>query len=302
MTQTTRADGTTVDERPPPKRQAPQGTVLFDAPGPKAQARFRLYSVLSLLLLLGVVGLFLWQMQRTGQFAYEKWEYFLTPAYLETLLVDGVLNTVRAAVIAILAALALGLVFGVAKLSDHGVIRWPAWLWVEFFRAVPLLLLIIYIYFSFGTKATLGIGTFWSLVAGLALYNGAVLAEIVRAGILALPKGQSEAAYAVGMTKGQVTRLVLLPQAIKIMLPAMISQFVVCLKDTSLGYAIGAIGLTVVAQSIWLEGRNQVQTVIVMAALYILLAMAVTWVANWAQRRYVGEGKVGAQAAAEEIV
>ncbi len=291
-----------VEAKPPPGKKAPAGTVLFEAPGPRTIARYRIYTAVSAVLLLGGVGLFLWQMQKTGQFAAEKWEYFVTPEYVQTILVDGVWQTVRAAVIAILAALALGLVFGVGKLSDHAFIRWPAWLWVEFFRAVPLLLLIIYIYFSFGTEGTFGIGSYWALVVGLALYNGAVLAEIVRAGIQALPRGQSEAAYAIGMSKGQVTRIVLLPQAIKIMLPAMISQFVVCLKDTSLGYAILAPGITYVLSQIGEEGRNQVQATLVMAALYITLNLIVTWIAHWAQRKYVGEGKVGAQTAADEVV
>jgi glutamate transport system permease protein len=292
----THADNTTVDERPPPKRKAPAGTVLYEAPGPRTLARYRLYNLVAIVLVLGVVGLFLWQMQRTGEFAYEKWEFVVTPSYIEVIFLEGVWPTVRAAVIAILAALALGLVFGVGKLSDSAFIRWPAWLWVEFFRAVPLLLLILYIYFAYGVGD--GIGPYWSLVLGLALYNGAVLAEIVRAGIQALPAGQSEAAYAIGMTKGQVTRLVQLPQAIKIMLPAMISQFVVCLKDTSLGYAIGALSLTYIMGQIALDpgaGRPVVQAAFVMAALYIVLNQIVTWIAEWAQRRYVGEGKVGAQ-------
>jgi glutamate transport system permease protein len=284
-----------VKAKPPPKRKAPASTVLYEAPGPRTRARYRTYAIVSGLLLAAIVGLFVWQMQRTGQFAYAKWEYFVTPSYLQVIVVDGIYQTVRAAAIAIVAALALGLVFGVGKLSDRAFIRWPAWLWVEFFRAVPLLLLIIYIYFAYGTGD--GIGAYWSLVIGLMLYNGAVLAEIVRAGIQALPSGQAEAAYAIGMSKGQVTRIVLLPQAIKIMLPAMISQFVVCLKDTSLGYAIGAIGLTIVFKQLWTEGRNQVQAVIVLALIYIVLNMIVTWLAGVAQRRFTGEGKVGAEAA-----
>ena len=299
MSDLTRADNTTVDERPPPKRTAPQGTVLYEAPGPRTSARYRRYNLVAIVLVLGVLAVFLWQMQRTGQFAYEKWDFAVTPMYIEALIFEGIVPTLQAAVIAILAALALGLLFGVGKLSHRGFIRWPAWLWVEFFRAVPLLLLIIYIYYAYGTGD--GIGPYWSLVLGLALYNGAVLAEIVRAGIQALPAGQSEAAYAVGMTRGQVTRLVLLPQAIKIMLPAMISQFVVCLKDTSLGYAIGAASLTYIMGQIQLDpsaARPVVQAAIVMAALYIILNQIVTWIAEWAQRRYVGEGKVGADAEA----
>ncbi len=267
-----------------------QATVLYDAPGPKALARYRIYSVISALVLLGVVALFFKAMNDSGELTYDQWEYFVTPKYLESILVDGVWNTVKAAVIAIIAALALGLVLGVGKLSNRAWIRWPAWLWVEFFRAVPLLLLIIYIAYSISYGG--GVSTLWALVLGLALYNGAVLAEIIRAGIESVPRGQSEAAYAIGLTGGQVMRIVLLPQAIKTMLPAMISQFVVCLKDTSLGYAIGALGISYVLGQIGDEGRVQVQATIVMAALYIVLNLIVTAVAHWAQRRYVGEAKV----------
>jgi glutamate transport system permease protein len=277
-----------------------EATVLYDAPGPKAIRRYRIYTVITAVVLLGLLALFVRQMQSTGQFAYEKWEYFVTPKYLQTILVDGILNTVKAAAVAILLALAIGMVFGTAKLSENPWVRWPAWVFVEFFRAVPLLLLIIFIYFGYFSGKDYG-SPIYALIIGLALYNGAVLAEIVRAGVLALPRGQSEAAYAIGMTRGQVTRIVLLPQAVKIMIPAMISQFVVCLKDTSLGYAINALGITFVFKLIWGEGRNQVQAIIVMSAIYILLNLGVTAIATWAQRRYVGEGR-GAATAADEAV
>ncbi len=267
-------------------------SVLFDAPGPRTRARHRLYSVLTALVIVGLLGLFVRQMSNAGAWEYEKWEYFLTPVYLQTIIVDGLLNTLKAAVVAIAAALAIGLVFGVGKLSDHAYLRWPAWAFVEFFRAVPLLLLIIFLYYMLSAGPG-GLNEVWTLALGLALYNGAVLAEIVRAGINSVPSGQSEAAYAIGMRKAQVTNIVLLPQAIKIMLPAMISQFVVCLKDTSLGYAIGAIGLTTVFESIWLEGRNQVQAVIVLASFYILLCVGVSAIATWLQKRYIGEDRGG---------
>ncbi len=261
-------------------------SILFDAPGPKALARYRTYSVVSAVALLALVGVFVWQMQRTGQFAYAKWEYFVTPKYLQAILVDGVFATVRMAVFAILGALVIGLAFGVGKLSDHGWVRWPCWAFVEFFRAVPLLLLIIYIYYAVGTGGR--IGPFWSVILGLALYNGAVLAEVFRAGINAVPYGQSEAAYAIGMRKTQVMSIVMLPQAVKIMLPAIISQFVVALKDTSLGYAIVAPGLTVVFKQLWGEGRNEVQAVMVLAALYIALNLILSALATMVQRRVVG--------------
>ena len=193
------------------------------------------------------------------------------------------------AFVSILLAVTFGVLFGVGKMSDHKLVRWPCWLVVEFFRAVPLLLLIVFIYLSYGVGD--GFGSYWSVVIGLTLYNGSVLAEVLRAGVNAVPRGQGEAAYAIGMRKRQVMTIVLLPQAVKIMLPAIISQCVVALKDTSLGYYILAPGLTFVGKSIYGEFRNQFQTIIVMAALYILVNLVLTWVATWAQRRFVGEKK-----------
>jgi glutamate transport system permease protein len=264
-------------------------SVLFDNPGPRTRARHRIYSVVASLLLVGALAAIAWRMYDYGQLEYRLWEPFVTPVYVETLLVDGLLQTLQMAVVSIIFAVIFGLVFGMAKLSDHAAVRWPAWLVVEFFRAVPLLLLIIFIFYSYGIGD--GFGPYWAVVIGLTLYNGSVLAEIFRAGINAVPHGQAEAAYAIGMRKTQVVSVVLLPQAVKIMLPAIISQMVVALKDTSLGYYIVAPGLTFVGKQIYTEFGNQLQTVIVVAALYILANLVLTWIATWVQRRFVGEKK-----------
>ena len=265
-------------------------SVLFDTPGPRTKARHRLYSVLASLFLLGLLGLAVRRMYVTGQFEYELWEPFVTPVYIEAILVDGLLKTLQMAFTAVTFAVVFGLVFGTGKLSDRAYIRWPCWAVVEFFRAVPLLLLIIFIFFTYGTGD--GFGSYWSVVIGLTLYNGAVLAEVFRAGINAVPSGQAEAAYAIGMRKTQVMNVILLPQAVKIMLPAIISQCVVALKDTSLGYAVLAPGLTAVAKQVYTQFDNQFQTVIVVAALYILSNLVLTWVATWIQKRFVGEKNV----------
>ncbi|QBX56044.1 amino acid ABC transporter permease [Nocardioides seonyuensis] len=266
------------------------GNVLFDAPGPRTIARHRIYSVAAWVVLVLAILLVVKRMNDEGELVYDKWEPFLTPDYIRVLLVDGLWQTVQAAVFAILGAVVFGLVFGIGKLSEHAWLRWPSWAVVEFFRAVPLLLLIIFIFFTYGTGD--GIGSFWSLVLGLLLYNGSVLAEVFRAGINAVPKGQAEAAYAIGMRKSQVMVTVLLPQAVKIMLPAIISQMVVALKDTSLGYAILAPGLTRIGKSIYGEFGNQFQTVIVVASLYIAVNLLLTWLATWVQKRFVGEKKM----------
>ena len=266
------------------------GSVLFDAPGPRTIARHRLYTALTAVAVVaGAIGLILF-LDAKGQLAYSKWEQFVTPKYVRALLVDGLLKTLQMAFSSIIGAVLFGVVFGIGKLSDHRPVRWACALVVEFFRAVPVLLLMIFIFYTWGIGD--GFGPYWSVVLALTLYNGAVLAEVFRAGVLAVPKGQAEAAYAIGMRKTQVMTLILLPQAVKIMLPAIISQCVVALKDTSLGYYIVAPGLTYIGKAMWGEfPGTHLQTAVVLAFLYVSVNLALTVVATWVQKKFVGEHK-----------
>ena len=265
--------------------------VLFDAPGPRTVARHRLYTVVAAIALAGLLVFVVLRLNAEGQFEYDKWEVFITPRYVEVILVDGVLKTLQMAVSAIIGAVVFGLIFGIGKLSDRRWVSIPSALVVEFFRAVPVLLLMVLVFFSYGITRG-DSGAYWSVVVALTVYNGAVLAEVFRAGINAVPKGQAEAAYAIGLRKGQVTSLILLPQAVKIMLPAIISQCVVALKDTSLGYAVAAPGLTAVTRLIFLQFNNQLPTIMVTAALYVTICLALTALATWVQKKYVGEKTV----------
>lgn len=272
-------------------------SVLFDAPGPRTRARHRAYSAIATVVIVAMLGYFVYRLNEYNQLEYGLWEYFVTPKYLEVI-AEALLDTLSMAFFAIIFAVVLGLLLGVGKLSDHAWVRWPAWLVVEFFRAVPVLLLMVFLF----TWLALGDGPlseFWCVVLALTLYNGSVLAEVFRAGINAVPKGQAEAAYAIGMRKTQVMVNVLLPQAVKMMLPALVSQMVVALKDTSLGYYITAPGLTYAYKQVSLEGRNPVQTAIVIATVYIVVNLLLTWLATWLQRKLVGEKKMisGAEAA-----
>ncbi|KRE97380.1 hypothetical protein ASG76_01255 [Nocardioides sp. Soil774] len=263
-------------------------SVLFDAPGPKTVARHRAYTVVSVVALAALVAFAVWKLYDRSQLEYALWEPYVTPKYIQYVLVDGLLETLKMAFFSIIFAVVIGLFLGIGKLSDRAWIRWPAWLVVEFFRAAPVLLLMVFAFYL------LAIGNgplspFWCVVIALTLYNGSVLAEVFRAGINAVPTGQSEAAYAIGMRKSQVMTSVLLPQGVKIMLPSIISQMVVALKDTSLGYYILAPGLTAVGKPIYLEFRNQVPTAIVITALYVIVNLILTWIATRVQKRLVGE-------------
>ena len=269
------------------------GSVLFDAPGPRAVARQRIFTAVAAVLLIAFLAYAGVRLEQNGQFEYAKWEPFVSPVYIEALLVDGVVETLKMAFSAILLAVGFGVVFGVGKLSEHGWMRWPSWALVEFWRAVPVLLGMIFIWYALGIEKESS--RYWSVVLALMLYNGAVLAEVFRAGINAVPRGQVEAAYAVGMRKTQVMLTIQLPQAVKIMLPALISQCVVALKDTALGYAVLAPGLTQVGRFIYANpdnDQNQIPTVFVIALIYIVLNLILTAIATWVQRKFVGEKKV----------
>lgn len=254
--------------------------VLYDHPGPLARRRARIGTAAGGALLAVLAGLLLWRLADRGQFDGEKWETFLDPDTWNGIRV-GLTNTLKAALVAIVLAVALGVLLAAGRLSDRALVRAPAVTVIEFFRAIPLLMLIFFFFLAFPNS----LGSYGALVAGLMLYNGAVLAEIFRAGIFAVPKGQGEAAFSLGLRKSQVMRLVLVPQAVRTMLPAIVSQCVVVLKDTSLGFIVVYPELLQVAKQIYVGEFNIIPTVMVVAPIYIGMNMALSWAAHWLERR-----------------
>ncbi|MEC3974003.1 amino acid ABC transporter permease [Amycolatopsis sp. H20-H5] len=260
--------------------------VLFDVPGPKARVRHRMLAVLGVLIILAVLAFIVYRFYDSGQFAAKKWEWLQYKQVQEDL-VSAIVATLEAFALGAVLALIFGSVFAAGRLSDHKWIRGIAVTIVEFFRAIPLLVLMSVFYYGLpiiGVKTTPLI----AVVLGLTLYNGSVLAEIFRAGVQALPKGQSEAAYALGMRKTRVMFSVLLPQAIRSMLPTIISQLVVLLKDTALGFLITYQELLYYARFIGSQGefgRPIVPTTILVAAIYIIMCLLLTALATYLEKR-----------------
>ncbi|MEU4525788.1 amino acid ABC transporter permease [Amycolatopsis sp. NPDC024027] len=279
--------------------------VLFDVPGPKARLRYRTYAVVGTLVVLAFLGYIGWRFYDSGQFTARKWEW-LQYAQVQRDLGNAVLSTLQAFAAAAVLALIFGAIFAAGRLSDHAWIRGIAGFVVEFFRAIPALILMFVFYFGL---PTVGVPTspFLGVVLGLTLYNGSVLAEVFRAGIQSLPKGQSEAAYALGMRKTQVMFLVLLPQAVRAMLPTIISQLVVLLKDTALGFIITYQELLYYARYIGSQGtfgRPIVPSTIVATAIYVVMCLLLTALATYLERRNRRNKKVVAAppAATENLV
>ena len=227
-----------------------------------------------------------------GQWAAALWKPFTDAGTWTDYILPGLLHTLEAAAVAALLSMAFGILFAVGRLSDHWWLRIPAGVVVEFFRAVPLLLLMFFIFFGVPFLTQQPMSIFWAVVGGLTLYNGSVLAEAFRAGIRSVPTGQSEAAYGIGMRKTQVMTHVLIPQAARAMLPVIVSQLVVLVKDTALGYIISFEELLQLGvNNLSANYGNVVQAAIVAAVIYITVNTALTLFAGWLSRRTRRSGR-----------
>ncbi|MFH8473828.1 amino acid ABC transporter permease [Streptomyces sp. NPDC018000] len=264
-------------------------SVLYDAQGPRAKRRNILYTVLFVLCAAAVVWWVYDGLASKQQLDWIKWKPFFTSSQpWETYIWPGLQNTLKAAFFALIIALPLGALFGIGRLSDHRWVRMPAGIVVELFRAIPVLILMITanaVYAEYTTIDT-DVRPLYAVVTGLVLYNFSVLAEIVRAGIESLPKGQAEAAKALGMRKSQIMMSVLLPQAVTAMLPAIVSQLVVIVKDTALGGAMMTFPelLASIRPMSANYGANTIACFTIVALIFLLLNFALTSFASWLER------------------
>lgn len=262
-------------------------SVLFDTPGPRARIRNRVITAVTVLLVALAVWAVYSGLQGKGQLTAAKWEPFLTANLWKTYVLPGVQGTLTAAAVSIVLALVLGFVLGVGRLSHQTAVRWTCSVVVEFFRAVPVLIMMIFAYFLYATydvfpSKHLALA---GVITGLTLYNGAVIAEIVRAGVQALPRGQAEAAEALGLRWGQIMRSILLPQAITSMLPVLVSQMVVVLKDTAIGYQITYVEMVRQGTNVGSAYGNYLPALIVIAILMICVNFGLGAVATWLEGR-----------------
>jgi glutamate transport system permease protein len=269
------------------------GPTLGDDLGPRGRRIVTVASVVAGVLLLAVLAVGLRRFADNGQLDGERWAP-LTEWAVWRFLLGGLVNTVKAAVVAMALSLVIGLLMCLGRLARNGPVRWLAGAYVELFRGFPLLLLILFSVFGLRSQG-FDISTYTGLVLALALYNSAVLAEIFRAGVLSLDRGQGEAASALGLGYWQSMGLVILPQALRRMVPAIVSQVVVLLKDTSLGFFVQYEELLRRGQTSGQFDQNLLQALIAVAGLYIAVNMVLSQIARRLevrQRRRYGAGGV----------
>ena len=260
-------------------------SVLFDAPGPKARRNVLIVNVVALLGVAVVAWLVFGKLGERGQLEPSRWINAVNGNAWSNYYLPGLQFTLQSAAIAVVTSVVFGLVFGFLRLAPFKAIRAVSGLVVEFLRAVPVLLMMVFFYQVFAMLGRAGVipsadGPYFAVIVGLTLYNGAVIAELVRSGVKSLPKGQREAAAAIGMTPNQSLRLVEVPQALVAMLPSLLSQFVVILKDSALGYLIGFYELLQYSRQLGSGMGNILQTLVVAAVVFIVINFLLTWVAT----------------------
>ncbi|MDQ0633210.1 glutamate transport system permease protein [Arthrobacter pascens] len=255
-------------------------SVLYDVPGPKARRVSLIGSIVGTVLILGLLAWIVMTFAQQGILEGRRWAIF-TRADVWMLLGNGIGATLSAAAVAAVIAFPLGLLLCLLRISDLPAIRIPTRIVLEFLRGMPVVLMMLFILLVFGTNQ------FIAVVAGLVLYNAAVFAEIIRAGIQSLPKGQREAGLTVGLTSFQSRMIIELPQAVRRMMPSLVAQLVVLLKDTSLGYivAYGELLRAVQVMADFLGTQFLFPIFFVAAAIYIAINLCVSRIAVWIERR-----------------
>lgn len=257
--------------------------VLFDAPGPRARRRIRIVTAVSLLLFAALVALALRQFSLNGQLAADRWQPF-TDKYNLRFLWEGLQGTLKATAVSALLAFPAGALLALLRLSRSRLVRYVAVGYIELFRSVPLLLL-IYVFLLLLPTYGVNLPIFWKLVVPITMVNAAVLAEIFRAGVRGLDRGQSEAASAIGLTYWQSMRLVVLPQAVRLVLPTLLAQLVSLLKDSTLGYIVSYPELMKQANNLTVFTHLLIQTYLAVAVIYVIINFALSQLATMLDRR-----------------
>ncbi len=275
---------------------------IGDALGPRGRRTTRIVTAVSAAVIVGLVAVALSRLADKGQLDAARWRPFTEWGVIRFFLL-GVRATVEVALVSMAGAMVIGALLALARLARAPVVRALALAYTEFFRGVPLILLVFFCALGlprYGVRLSL----FWYLAMGLIIYNGAVLGEIFRAGILSLDRGQTEAAHSLGMGYWQAMLLVVIPQAARRMVPAIVSQLVTLLKDTSLGAAIAYFELLRRARVNGEFFQNPLQSLVVAAVLYIAVNFTLSRVARRLevrQRRRYKAGTIAVAGGGEDL-
>jgi glutamate transport system permease protein len=264
--------------------------VLFDLPGPRGRRRIMIATVVSVLVILALLALAIRQFGVNGQLAADKWKMFTEWPY-QRFLLHGLGQTIKASAVCTVLALPLGALVALGRLARTPLLRWPATVFTEIFRSVPALLL-VYIFLLGLPRAGLTLPVFWQLVVPIVISGTATVAELFRAGVLSMDRGQFEAAYSVGLGYWTTMRLVILPQVVRRMVPVLVTQAIALVKDTTLGYVVSYSELLNQGRTLAQYTQALVQTYLVVAVIYVVLNGLLSRLAATLEQRQRRRGTV----------
>ncbi len=256
---------------------------LYEAPGPRTRRLTIIGTTISLVLVSIGLVLVVRQFYVTGQLDARYWAFFAESSTWIYLL-NGLVGTLKVAVVAAAISIVLGMLLMLARTSGIRPLALVARIITDFFRGVPSLLLIYFFYLSLP-----GIGVrlppFWMITLPVALAASGVLAEVFRAGVNAVPKGQTEAALSIGLTPHRTMMKIVLPQALRIVVPSLISQLVVVVKDTTVAYVVSYPDFMQNARVLISNNDAVVSMYLVAAVVYILINYAINQLSIYMARR-----------------
>jgi glutamate transport system permease protein len=268
--------------------------VLFDEPGPRGRQRIRLATAVSVVVVAAIAALAVRQLYRHDDLSGDKWYALIERPNLRFLLIGspggfgGLAATLTVTAVTVGVAVPLGALVGLARLARTPAVRAVAWAYTELFRALPLLL-VLFAFFIGLPRLGIVLPTFWQLAGAIIIGNAATVAEIFRAGVRSLPRGQSEAAYSIGMRYWQAMRLVVLPQAIRRLRPALVNQVVQVLKQSTFGVVVSYLELLyagqLLAESDNVPPHSLLPTYLVIAAFFVATNTALSRLAGLLDRR-----------------
>ena len=259
-------------------------SLLFDTPGPKALKKIRIANIVAGIIFALFIVAILMRLanppQGENQLSWELWKPAIEYEAWVDFYLPGLWMTLKASLLAIVGSIIFGLFFGLCRLLPNIVIRGISSIIVEFCRAVPVLLLMIFLWRGFAFSGIKN-ASYWAVVLALILYNGSVVAELVRAGVGNLPNGQREASLALGLSHYQSLTQIEMPQAVIAMMPAAVTQIVVVLKDTALGSIIMYTDLLQESRRLGSMYFNILQTLFVASIVYFFICWVLSWFAQW---------------------
>ncbi len=256
---------------------------LYEAPGPRTRRLTVIGTAISIVVLVGLIAFVIRQFYVTGQLDAKYWSFF-TQWTTWRFLLEGFWGTLKVAFVSAIIAMALGLLLMLGRISHSKPLSFLCHVATDLFRSLPSLLLI---YFFFLVIPAYGVRmpSFWMITIPISLAASGVLAEVFRAGVNAVPKGQTEAAMSIGMMHGQIIRKIVLPQALRIVIPSLVSQLVVVVKDTTVAYVVSYPDLMQNAKVLISNYDALVSTYLVVAVIYILINYATNQFSIYLARR-----------------